>query len=69
MIKNSNIVITGASSGIGKRMLEMLSAAENGNRVIAASRSGVRGKRSALPLRPQHARGRGRAFCGGGGAL
>ena len=39
MIKNSNIVITGASSGIGKCMLEMLAAAENNNRIIAASRS------------------------------
>ena len=39
MIKNSNIVITGASSGIGLEMLKMLAAKENGNRVIAASRS------------------------------
>ncbi|MBO4384911.1 MAG: SDR family NAD(P)-dependent oxidoreductase [Clostridia bacterium] len=39
MIKNSSIVITGASSGIGKSMLEMLAAPENGNRIIAASRS------------------------------
>ena len=39
MIKNSNIVITGASSGIGKSILEMLAAPENGNRIVAASRS------------------------------
>ena len=39
MIKNSNIVITGASSGIGLAMLEKLAAEENGNRIIAASRS------------------------------
>ncbi len=39
MIKNSNIVITGASSGIGLAMLRMLAAPENGNRIIAASRS------------------------------
>ncbi len=39
MIKNSSIVITGASSGIGKTILEMLAAGENNNRIIAASRS------------------------------
>jgi short-subunit dehydrogenase len=39
MIKNSNIVITGASSGIGLEMLRMLAAEENGNRIVAASRS------------------------------
>ena len=39
MIKNSNIVITGASSGIGLEMLKILAAEENGNRIIAASRS------------------------------
>lgn len=39
MIKNQNIVITGASSGIGKSILEILAAEENGNRIVAASRS------------------------------
>ena len=39
MICNRKIVLTGASSGIGKTMLEMLSAPENNNRIIAASRS------------------------------
>ena len=39
MIKNSTIVITGASSGIGKAILDMLSVPENNNRIIAASRS------------------------------
>ena len=39
MICNRKIVLTGASSGIGKSMLEMLSAPENNNRIIAASRS------------------------------
>ena len=39
MIQNQNIVITGASSGIGKSILEMLAAKENGNRIVAASRS------------------------------
>ena len=39
MIKNSTIVITGASSGIGRCMLDMLAASENNNRIIAASRS------------------------------
>ena len=38
MIKNKSIVITGASSGIGRAMLDMLAAPENGNRIIAASR-------------------------------
>ncbi len=38
MIRNQTIVITGASSGIGRSLLEMLSAKENGNRIIAASR-------------------------------
>ena len=39
MICNQNIVITGASSGIGKSLLEMLAAAPNNNRILAASRS------------------------------
>ncbi|MBQ5991784.1 MAG: SDR family NAD(P)-dependent oxidoreductase [Clostridia bacterium] len=39
MIRNKTIVITGASSGIGKTILEMLAARENGNRIVAASRS------------------------------
>ena len=39
MIQNQNIVITGASSGIGKSILEMLAARGNGNRIVAASRS------------------------------
>ena len=39
MIRNQNIVITGASSGIGKAVLEMLAAKENNNRIVAASRS------------------------------
>ena len=39
MIQNHTIVITGASSGIGKTMLEMLAAKENNNRIVAASRS------------------------------
>ena len=39
MIQNKNIVITGASSGIGKAILDMLGAPENGNRIVAASRS------------------------------
>ena len=39
MIKGKNIVITGGSSGIGKALLEMLAAQENGNRIVAASRS------------------------------
>ncbi len=39
MIQNQTIVITGASSGIGKTMLEMLAAKENNNRIVAASRS------------------------------
>ena len=39
MIRNSNIVLTGASSGIGLEMLKMLAAEENGNRIVAASRS------------------------------
>ena len=39
MIQNRNIVITGASSGIGKAILEMLAAKEHNNRIIAASRS------------------------------
>ena len=39
MIEGKNIVITGASSGIGKCILEMLAAEENGNHIIAASRS------------------------------
>ena len=38
MVKNSTIVITGASSGIGKSILDMLAAEENNNRIIAASR-------------------------------
>lgn len=39
MISNQSIVITGASSGIGKSILEMLAQKENHNRIIAASRS------------------------------
>lgn len=39
MIRNKTIVITGASSGIGRTILEMLAAKENGNRIVAASRS------------------------------
>ena len=39
MITNKNIVITGASSGIGKCLLEMLAAEGNNNRIVAASRS------------------------------
>ena len=39
MIRNKNIVITGASSGIGLSVLRMLAAEENGNRIVAASRS------------------------------
>lgn len=39
MIQNQTIVITGASSGIGKTMLEMLAVKENNNRIVAASRS------------------------------
>ena len=39
MIQHRNIVITGASSGIGKAILEMLAKPENGNRIVATSRS------------------------------
>ena len=39
MITDKNIVITGASSGIGKSILEMLAAPSNNNQIIAASRS------------------------------
>ena len=39
MITNQRIVITGASSGIGKSILEMLAAPENNNQIVAASRS------------------------------
>ena len=39
MIQNKNIVITGASSGIGKAILELLAAPEHRNRIVAASRS------------------------------
>ena len=39
MINNKTIVITGASSGIGKAILEMLAAPEHHNRIVAASRS------------------------------
>ena len=39
MIQHRNIVITGASSGIGKAILEMLAKLENDNRIVAASRS------------------------------
>ena len=38
MITNKKIVITGASSGIGKAILEILAVAENNNQIIAASR-------------------------------
>ena len=37
MISNKNIVVTGASSGIGKSILTEL-VAQEGNRIIAASR-------------------------------
>ena len=37
MISNKNIVVTGASSGIGKSILEEL-AAQEGNRILAAAR-------------------------------
>ena len=39
MIQHRTIVITGASSGIGKAMLEMLADPRNDNRIVAASRS------------------------------
>ena len=39
MISNKTVVITGASSGIGKAVLEMLAKPEHNNRIIAASRS------------------------------
>ena len=39
MICNQNIVITGASSGIGKAILDMLAKPEHNNRIVAASRS------------------------------
>ena len=39
MIQHKTIVITGASSGIGKAMLEMLADPRNDNRIMAASRS------------------------------
>ena len=39
MIQQKTIVITGASSGIGKAILEMLADPANGNRIVAASRS------------------------------
>ena len=39
MIQGKNIIITGASSGIGKAILTMLAPAENRNRIIASSRS------------------------------
>ena len=39
MINNKNIVLTGASSGIGKAILKLLAAPEHHNRIIAASRS------------------------------
>ena len=39
MIQHKTIVITGASSGIGKAMLEMLADPRNDNRIVAASRS------------------------------
>ena len=37
MIHNKNIVITGASSGIGRAILEMLAAPEHNNRIVAAT--------------------------------
>ena len=37
MISNKNIIVTGASSGIGKSILEEL-AAQEGNRILAAAR-------------------------------
>lgn len=39
MISNQKIVLTGASSGIGKEILKILAARENNNQIIAASRS------------------------------
>ena len=39
MIQNKTIIITGASSGIGKAILDMLAAPQNNNRIVAASRS------------------------------
>ena len=39
MIQNQTIVITGASSGIGKAILDMLAKPEHHNRILAASRS------------------------------
>lgn len=39
LIRGKNIVITGASSGIGKELLDRLSAAANHNRIFATSRT------------------------------
>ncbi|MEE1188112.1 MAG: SDR family NAD(P)-dependent oxidoreductase [Acutalibacteraceae bacterium] len=39
MIKNSKIVLTGASSGIGFEMLKMLADPKNGNTILTASRT------------------------------
>ena len=39
LLKGKNIVITGASSGIGKELLDRLSAPANHNRVFATSRT------------------------------
>ena len=41
MITNKNIVLTGASSGIGKSILEILAAGE-GNRILVACRSAAK---------------------------
>lgn len=39
LVRGKNIVITGASSGIGKELLDRLSAPENHNRIFATSRT------------------------------